>query len=70
VSRQPPANATTKQGLGLVVERYPQQCIVIADGIEVILLGVKGDRAKLGVIAPEGVSVSRKEASRRRRGAH
>ena len=54
----------------VVVERCPQQSIVIACGVEVILLGVKGDRAKLGVIAPEGVKVSRKETYGRRRGAH
>jgi sRNA-binding carbon storage regulator CsrA len=53
---------TTKGSHGLVVERYPRQSVVIADGIEVILLRVKGDYASLGVIAPNGVTVTRTEA--------
>jgi carbon storage regulator CsrA len=56
--------------MGLVVERYPSQSVVIGEEIEVILLCVKGDRASIGVVAPDGVAVARAETRREPRTDH
>jgi carbon storage regulator len=53
-----------RQGLDLVVERKTGESVVIGDEIEIKLVGVKGDRARIGVLAPEGVTVVRSEDHR------
>ena len=53
-------------GPGWVVEQSPGDSVVIAGDIEIVLLQVKGDRAHIGVIAPEGVAVARGEVYRDR----
>jgi sRNA-binding carbon storage regulator CsrA len=45
-------------GSGWVVEQQPGDSVVIAGGIEIVLLRVRGDRAEIGVIAPEGVAIT------------
>ncbi|MCC6738583.1 MAG: carbon storage regulator CsrA [Planctomycetia bacterium] len=45
----------------LVLTRGKDEAIVIGDGIEVVVLEVKGDKVKLGIAAPPSVSVHRKE---------
>jgi carbon storage regulator CsrA len=52
---------------GLVVEQGAGDSVVIAGDIEIVLLRVQGDRADIGVIAPEGVAVARGEVYRKRR---
>lgn len=51
---------------GLLVERKASDIIVIGGAIEIVLLGIKGDRAHIGVIAPAGVSIARGEIYRER----
>jgi carbon storage regulator CsrA len=52
------------QAPGLVVERKTGESVVIGDDVEIKLLGMKGDQARIGVLVPEGVTVVRSEARR------
>jgi carbon storage regulator len=45
----------------LVLSRKCEQSVVIGDNIVVTVLGVDGDRVKLGIRAPREVAVLRKE---------
>lgn len=45
----------------LVLTRKVQQSIVIGDGIEVVVLEVRGEQVRLGIRAPKDVAVHRKE---------
>lgn len=45
----------------LVLSRKPNQSIMIGDGIEVVVLEVKGDTVKIGLKAPREVKVYRQE---------
>jgi carbon storage regulator len=45
----------------LVLSRKPNEAIVINDTVRVTVLGIKGDRVRLGIEAPRGVSVDREE---------
>lgn len=45
----------------LVLTRKVHQSIVIGDGIEVVVLEVRGEQVRLGIKAPKEVSVHRKE---------
>lgn len=45
----------------LVLTRKLMESIVIGDNVEVRLLDIKGDKVRLGIIAPRSVSVHRKE---------
>jgi carbon storage regulator len=45
----------------LTLSRKKDQQIVIDGHIQVIVLGVYGDRVKLGFIAPDEVSINREE---------
>lgn len=45
----------------LVLTRKVNQSIVIGDGIEVVVLEVRGEQVRLGIKAPRDVSVHRKE---------
>ncbi len=45
----------------LVLTRRTGETIVIADEITVSVLGVKGNQIRLGIIAPEYISVHREE---------
>jgi carbon storage regulator len=45
----------------LVLTRKSNQSIVIGDDIEVSVLGVAGDKVRLGIRAPRSVPVFRKE---------
>jgi carbon storage regulator len=45
----------------LVLTRKSNQSIVIGDDIEVSVLGVAGDKVRLGIQAPRSVPVFRKE---------
>ncbi len=45
----------------LVLTRKVNQSIVIGEGIEVVVLEVRGEQVRLGIKAPRDVSVHRKE---------
>jgi carbon storage regulator len=45
----------------LVITRKPEQSIVIAGEIEVIVLGISKDGVRLGIKAPRSVQVHRRE---------
>lgn len=45
----------------LVLTRKVNQSIVIGDGIEVVVLEVRGEQIRLGIKAPRDVVVHRKE---------
>lgn len=45
----------------LVLTRKVHQSIVIGEGIEVVVLEVRGEQVRLGIRAPKDVAVHRKE---------
>ena len=45
----------------LVLTRKREQSIIIGDNVEVMVLGVSGDKVRLGITAPREVEVFRKE---------
>ena len=45
----------------LVLTRKKEQTIVIGDNVEVMVLGVSGDKVRLGITAPREIEVFRKE---------
>jgi carbon storage regulator len=45
----------------LVLSRKTEQGIIIADSIRVVVLGVRGNRVKLGLEGPENVPIHREE---------
>ena len=45
----------------LVLTRLAGESIIIGDNIEVILLGIRGNQARLGINAPTEISVHRNE---------
>lgn len=45
----------------LILTRKVDQGIVLSGGIRVVVLGIKGNRVKLGIAAPSSVEVIRDE---------
>ena len=45
----------------LVLTRQVNESIMIGDTIELMVVGIRGDKVRLGIKAPQGVSVHRKE---------
>lgn len=45
----------------LVLTRAKDESIVIGDGIEITIVEIKGDKVRLGIVAPRDVAVHRKE---------
>lgn len=45
----------------LVLSRKKEQSIMIGDDVEIMVLGVSGDKVRLGITAPRDVDVFRKE---------
>ena len=45
----------------LVLTRKLNQSIVIGDGIEIVVLEVRGEQVRIGIKAPKDVAVHRKE---------
>jgi carbon storage regulator len=57
----------TKEGqIMLVLSRKLGEEIIIAGNIRVKVVGIQGNRVKLGVVAPEEVAVHREEVQRTR----
>lgn len=49
----------------LVLSRKVGERIIIGGDVTVVVLGIRGNRAKLGIVAPEGVNVRRPDAKPR-----
>jgi carbon storage regulator len=49
----------------LVLSRKPNERIIIADDIEIVVIDVQGDRVKLGFNAPDRVRIQRAEIFQR-----
>lgn len=45
----------------LVLRRKVGESLIVGDDIELVVLGVEGDRVKLGIQAPKDVEIVRKE---------
>jgi len=45
----------------LALTRYKDESIRIGDNIDVTVIEVRGDRVRLGIVAPKGISVWRTE---------
>ena len=45
----------------LILTRRPGESLMIGDGIEVVLLGIHNNQAKIGIVAPKSVPVHREE---------
>ena len=50
----------------LVLSRKTDEAIVLDGNVRITILGVKGDRVRLGIEAPRDVSVDRSEVYERR----
>lgn len=50
----------------LVLTRKKDQVIQIGDDIRVVVVGIVGDRVKLGISAPQSVPVDREEIAKRK----
>jgi carbon storage regulator len=50
----------------LVLSRKATEAVVINDSVRITVLGVKGDRVRLGIEAPPAVAVDRGEVHARR----
>ena len=48
----------------LVLSRKPGEKIIIGDGIELMVVGISGNRVKLGIAAPERCRILRAECCR------
>ena len=49
----------------LVLARKPGERICISDGIEIVVLEIRGNRVRLGIEAPRSVDVRRCELNQR-----
>lgn len=45
----------------LVLSRQIDERIVIGDDIEIVIVDIRGDKVRLGIVAPTTISVHRKE---------
>lgn len=50
----------------LILTRYPNEVIVIGADVRVTVLGVKGNRVRIGVAAPRDIPVDRLEIHERK----
>ncbi len=45
----------------LVLSRKRNESILIGDNIEVVVIGIDGDKVRIGIVAPRSVPVHRQE---------
>lgn len=50
-----------KEVMMLVLSRRPEEKIIIGDTITVMVLEIRGDKVRLGIEAPDNVSIHREE---------
>ena len=55
------AKQTAEVPAMLVLSRKMGQRIFIGDNVEVVVIEIRGDRVKLGFIAPPGIPINREE---------
>lgn len=49
----------------LILTRRPGEVLRIGDTVEVVVLGIKGNQVRIGVVAPHDVAVHREEVYER-----
>lgn len=49
----------------LILTRRPGEVLRIGDTVEVVVLGIKGNQVRIGVVAPDDVAVHREEVYER-----
>ncbi len=49
----------------LVLSRHKDESIIIGDNVEIIVVDVRGNKVRLGINAPTGIPVHRKEVYKR-----
>lgn len=45
----------------LVLSRHVEETIMIGDDVEIMVVGIRGDKVKLGIKAPANIAVHRRE---------
>lgn len=45
----------------LVLSRQKDETIMIGDDVEITIVDVRGDKVRLGIVAPKNISVHRRE---------
>jgi carbon storage regulator len=50
----------------LVLTRKPAEAVIVNDTVRITVVGIKGDRVRLGIEAPRDVTVDRAEVHERR----
>jgi carbon storage regulator len=54
-----------KDGTMLVLTRKPQERLFIGPDIEIVIVDVRGDQVRLGIVAPPHVNVQRDDAKKK-----
>ena len=55
-------NKVGKEGFKmLVLSRKRNECIIINDDITIVVIGIRGDKVRLGIEAPKEIPVHRRE---------
>ena len=54
----------------LVLSRKPDQSLILGEDITITVLGIEGDRVKLGIRAPRSIPVLREEVYQQLRAAN
>jgi carbon storage regulator CsrA len=62
----PARESTADPASAVTIERRSADSVVVDGTVEIVLLNVRADRAHIGIIAPEGVSIARAEIYRDR----
>src|SRR5437763_12084888 len=54
-------SASRKEPVMLVLSRQRDETVMIGDDVEVTVVDIRGDKVRLGIVAPTEISVHRKE---------
>lgn len=50
----------------LILKRHVGEVIYVGDNVRIMLTSIEGDKARIGIDAPEGVVIEREEVRQRR----